>query len=92
MGAATDDNQDQQAAALKGKRPFDLAVSDYFRGKNLLSEPSGGSKRVSAGEPKNLFQPLMGTTQIKNLAILSPRFQIMTIATGAIHKPGSVFL
>jgi hypothetical protein len=32
--------QDQQAAALKGKRPFDLAVSDYFHGKNLLLDPS----------------------------------------------------
>jgi hypothetical protein len=32
----------EQAAALKGKRPFDLAVSDYFHGKNLLSDPSGG--------------------------------------------------
>lgn len=25
-------------AAEKGKRPFDLAVSDYFRGRNLLLE------------------------------------------------------
>ena len=26
----------QKAAAKKGKRPFDLAVSDFFHGKNLL--------------------------------------------------------
>jgi hypothetical protein len=25
-----------EAAAQKGKRPFDLAVSDYFKGRNLL--------------------------------------------------------
>lgn len=25
-------------AAAKGKRPFDLAVSDYFKGRNLLME------------------------------------------------------
>lgn len=25
-------------AASKGKRPFDLAISDYFKGRNLLNE------------------------------------------------------
>jgi hypothetical protein len=28
----------EQAAAVKGKRPFDLAVSDYFQGKAVLTE------------------------------------------------------
>jgi len=28
----------EQAAATKGKRPFDLAVSDYFKGENLLNK------------------------------------------------------
>jgi hypothetical protein len=28
----------QTAAAKQGKRPFDLAVSDYFKGKDLLSK------------------------------------------------------
>ena len=27
-----------RAAAKKGKRPFDLAVSDFFQGKNLLQK------------------------------------------------------
>ena len=27
-----------EEAAQKGKRPFDLAVSDYFKGRNLLRE------------------------------------------------------
>jgi hypothetical protein len=27
----------EKSAAEKGKRPFDLAVSDYFKGRNLLS-------------------------------------------------------
>ncbi|WKZ37614.1 MAG: hypothetical protein QY332_06665 [Anaerolineales bacterium] len=26
----------QKIAAKKGKRPFDMAVSDYFKGRNLL--------------------------------------------------------
>jgi len=26
----------EKAAAKQGKRPFDLAVSDFFQGKNLL--------------------------------------------------------
>ena len=29
---------DVEEAAQKGKRPFDLAVSDYFKGRNLLRE------------------------------------------------------
>ncbi len=29
--------QYEKAAAEAGKRPFDLAVSDYFKGRNLLS-------------------------------------------------------
>ena len=28
----------EQEAAAKGKRPFDLAVSDYFHGRDLLKE------------------------------------------------------
>ncbi|HLO32220.1 MAG TPA: hypothetical protein VK249_23930 [Anaerolineales bacterium] len=28
----------ERAAAKKGKRPFDLAVSDFFHGKNLLQK------------------------------------------------------
>lgn len=28
----------EQEAAAKGKRPFDLAVSDYFKGRDLLKE------------------------------------------------------
>lgn len=28
----------EQEAAIKGKRPFDLAVSDYFKGRDLLKE------------------------------------------------------
>ena len=27
-----------EEAAQKGKRPFDLAVSDYFKGRNLLAD------------------------------------------------------
>ena len=27
----------EKSATEKGKRPFDLAVSDYFKGRNLLS-------------------------------------------------------
>lgn len=27
-----------EIAAAKGKRPFDMAVSDYFKGKNLLQK------------------------------------------------------
>ena len=30
----------EQEAAQQGKRPFDLAVSDYFKGRNLLVEES----------------------------------------------------
>ena len=30
----------EKTAAEKGKRPFDLAVSDYFKGRNLLSGKS----------------------------------------------------
>ena len=30
----------EKYAAEKGKRPFDLAVSDYFKGRNLLSAKS----------------------------------------------------
>jgi len=30
----------EQEAGQPGKRPFDLAVSDYFRGRNLLVEES----------------------------------------------------
>ena len=26
----------EKEAAMKNKRPFDLAVSDYFKGRNLL--------------------------------------------------------
>jgi hypothetical protein len=28
----------QEEAVQKGKRPFDLAVSDYFKGRDLLAE------------------------------------------------------
>jgi hypothetical protein len=28
----------EQAAAKQGRRPFDLAVSDYFKGRNLLEK------------------------------------------------------
>jgi len=28
----------EKAAAKRGKRPFDLAVSDYFKGKDLLAK------------------------------------------------------
>jgi hypothetical protein len=31
-----------EEAAQKGKRPFDLAVSDYFKGRNLLREKGIG--------------------------------------------------
>jgi hypothetical protein len=30
--------QYEKAAVQAGKRPFDLAVSDYFKGKNLLAK------------------------------------------------------
>jgi len=30
----------EQEAAQQGKRPFELAVSDYFKGRNLLVEES----------------------------------------------------
>jgi len=33
----------ERAAAKKGKRPFDLAVSDFFHGKNLFVGSSGSA-------------------------------------------------